>query len=288
MTNNLTFYVNGEYVPAASAALPLGDLGIVRGYGVFDVLATYNHKPFHLDSHLARLRRSAAAIGLDIPWSEAELTQTVTDLLAHNFAQNPELGEVAVRIIVTGGQSSNLFTPQQQPSLAILIDPMNARDESLYERGAKLVTVEMERYLPGVKSLNYIGAIMAAQIATAAGGIEALYRTADGRVTEGTRASFFLVKGNQVLTAKDEVLEGITRNIVCELASKHFDLHMTDLKYDELATVDEAMLVGTGKEVLPIVQIDDITIGDGKPGPVTKHMIALFHEYVEDYYRTPE
>jgi len=91
---------------------------------------------------------------------------------------------------------------------------------------------------------------MAAQEATAAGGIEALYRTSTGLVTEGTRASFFLVKGNQVLTAKDAVLDGITRQVVCELASKHFELVRTDLPYDSIADMDEAMLVGTGKESL--------------------------------------
>ena len=281
---NLIFYVNGEHVPAERAALPINDLGIVRGYGVFDVLATYNHKPFHLDSHLARLERSAASIDLEIPWSAAELTQTIVALLEQNFDANPDLGDVAIRIIVTGGPSSNLFTPQQKPSLAILIDPLKSRDESLYEKGAKLVTVEMERFMPGVKSLNYIGAIMAAQVASEAGGIEALYRTHDGRVTEGTRASFFLVKDNQILTSKDEVLEGITRNVVCELASKHFELVLTDLRYDELANMDETMLVGTGKEVLPIVQIDEFTIGDGRPGPITKQLITLFREYVDAYF----
>ena len=284
--SNLICYINGEYVPADIAALPINDLGIVRGYGVFDVLNTYDRKPFHLRAHIERLQRSAASIKLTLPWSTEELEQAVHDLLAHNYAAFPELGDVAVRVIATGGPSSTLFTPEQNPSLAILLSPLAPRDEALYARGARLVTVEMDPYMPEVKSLNYIGAIMAAQEATAAGGIEALYRTTDGLVTEGTRASFFMVKDNQVLTAKkNAVLDGITRRLVCELADKHFELVMTDLPYASIPDMDEAMLVGTGKEVLPIVEIDDMVIGDGAPGPVTNALIGLFKEYVVNYYR---
>jgi len=280
---NLFCYVNGTYVPADIAALPMNDLGIVRGYGVFDVLRTYNRKPFHLHAHIERLQKSAAAIKLTLPWPIDELEQTVQDLLAHNYAAFPELGNVSVRVIATGGPSSTFFTPEQKPSLAILLSPIAPRDEALYARGARLVTVEMERYMPGVKSLNYIGAIIAAQEATAAGGIEALYRTPDGLVTEGTRASFFLVKGNQLLTAKDAVLDGITRRVICELAEKHFKVVVTELPYVSIPEMDEAFVVGTGKEVLPIIEIDEMMVGDGVPGPVTQKLMTLFQEYVTDY-----
>lgn len=280
---SLIYYVNGEYVPAESASLPIHDLGIVRGYGVFDVLNTYNRSPFHLRAHVERLQNSAASIRLDLPWSTAELEQLVHDLLARNYEANPALGEVAVRLIATGGSSANLFSPEQKPSLAILLVPMGPRDETLYAQGGHLITVEVERFMPTVKSLNYIGAIMAAQEADAVGAVEALYRTRDGLVTEATRSSFFLVKDNQVLTAKDAVLDGITRRVVCELANAHFDLVATDLAYDSISAMDEAFIVGTGKEILPIVQIDEVTVGSGNPGPVTKRLMLLFQEYVQSY-----
>jgi len=129
---NLIYYINGEYVPAESASLPINDLGIVRGYGVFDVLNTYNQKPFHLRAHIRRLENSAAAIRLELPWSTEELEQLIHDLLARNYAAIPDLGDVAVRTIATGGPSSNLFTPEQKPSLAILLDHARCEESQLY------------------------------------------------------------------------------------------------------------------------------------------------------------
>ncbi|MEM7133138.1 MAG: aminotransferase class IV [Chloroflexota bacterium] len=279
----LVCYVNGEFVPAEKAALPLNDLGIVRGYGVFDVLNTYHRKPFHMRDHILRLERSAASIRLDLPWTVEEIEQIIGELLNRNFDANPDLGDVAIRVIATGGPSENLFTPQQRPSLAILISPFTPPDEVLYMEGAYLISVEMQRFMAEVKSLNYIDAIMASQVAADEGAIETLYRTPDGRITECTRCSFFLVKDRQLLTADSEVLDGITRNVVCALAQGHFELASTELYYDSLIAMDEAFIVGTGKEVLPIVRIDDVTIGSGRPGPVTKQLMSLYQEYVAQF-----
>lgn len=282
----LIYYVNGEYVAAEKAALPINDLGIVRGYGVFDALRTYNRKPFHLRAHVERLFTSAASIRLELTWSVAEVEQLVHDLLAHNYERSPELGDVQIRIKTTGGPSENYFTPEGNPSLAIVLLPIKPRDTDLYARGGRLVTMEMDRFMPTVKSLNYIDAVMVSQEAAAAGAVETVYRTSDGLVTEATRSSLFLVKGSHVLTAKDAVLDGITRRVVCELAREHFALEVTDLRYDEIASMDEALLVGTGKEVLPIVQIDEMMVGDGVPGPVTTQLMTLFEEYVTNFQPT--
>lgn len=280
---SLIYYVNGEYVPADRAVLPINDLGIVRGYGVFDALRTYDRKPFHLRAHVERLFTSAASIRLDLPWSVVEIEQIVHDLLARNYEADPSLGDFQVRIKATGGPSESYFVPEGNPSLAIVLVPIKPRDADLYARGGRVVTMEMDRFMPTVKSLNYIDAVMASREATAAGAVETLYRTSDGLVTEGTRTSFFLVKGEQVFTAKDAVLDGITRRVVCELVTEHFDLQVIDLRYDAIPTMDEALLVGTGKEILPIVQIDEVTIGDGVPGSVATRLMALFEEYIKSY-----
>ena len=187
--SNLIFYVNGEYVPAEQASLPVGDLGLIRGYGVFDVLRTYKRTPFQLREHVERLQRSARSILITPPWSTEQIESIVHETLARNYAANPELGDLAIRLVLTGGPSKNGFTPENRPSLMVMLIPAGPRDEELYAKGGCLITVQMDRFKPTVKSLNYIGAIMAMQQATAADAIEALYRTEDGLVTEGTRTS---------------------------------------------------------------------------------------------------
>jgi len=279
--DTLVYSVNGEFVPAQQASLPINDLGIVRGYGVFDVLRTYARQPFKLREHVQRLQKSAASIRIDAPWTTAELEHRVHETLARNYDANPELGDVNVRLVLTGGPSDNHFTPQNRASLAIMVSPIPPKDEALYANGAKLITVEMERFMPTVKSLNYISAILAAQQAQAAGAVEALYRTANEFVTEGTRTSFFIVEGERLITSSHAILDGITRRVVMEIAADRFEVVKEPIAYARLRTADEAILVGTTKEVLPIVQIDDIPIGKGAPGPVTQRVMAMFAAYVQ-------
>lgn len=279
--DTLIYYVNGEFVPAQQASLPLNDLGLVRGYGVFDVLRTYDRQPFKLREHVQRLQKSASSIRINAEWSTEELEGWVQETLARNYEANPELGDVNVRLVLTGGPSDNCFTPHRTPSLAIMISPVPVRDGEMYENGAKLITVDMERFMPTVKSLNYITAIMGAAAASEAGAVEALYHTEDGYVTEGTRTSFFVVQGEKVITSSNAILDGITRRVVMEIAADRFEVVEEPISYEQLRTVDEAILVGTTKEVLPIVQIDDMQIGSGQPGPVTRELAAMFDAYVQ-------
>lgn len=268
------FYVNGEFVPAEHASLPLTDLGIVRGYGIFDLWRTYDGVPFHQHEHLQRFASSAAQIQLDLPWSEAELDALIRETVARNGLLN-----ASIRIIATGGSAPDYMTPQGNPSLIVMVTPAPGYPEQLYTEGCKATTVQMIRERPTVKSLNYIGAIMAVEEAKRHGAVEALYRTADGRITEGTRANFFLFKGDQLITPAREVLPGITRMAVLKLAAERFKVVERDVFASELAEADETFITSSTKEVLPVVQIDDLTIGAGVPGPNTTALLAMFREY---------
>jgi branched-chain amino acid aminotransferase len=270
------FYVNGEFVPAEYASLPLTDLGIVRGYGIFDLWRTYDGVPFHQQEHLQRFASSAAQIKLDLPWSEAELAALIQETVVRNGLRN-----ASIRIIATGGSAPDYMTPQGDPSLIIMVTPAPSYPEHLYAEGCKATTVEMIRERPTVKSLNYIGAIMAVEEAKQHGAVEALYRTPDGRITEGTRANFFLFKGDQLITPAREVLPGITRMAVLKLAADRFDVVQRDIFAHELVEADETFITSSTKEVLPVVQIDELIIGDGAPGPKTTALRTMFREYAQ-------
>ena len=272
------FYVNGSFVPADQAALPISDLGIVRGYGVFDMLRTYNRTPFHLHDHLTRLRRSADQIDLDLPWSLAELASLVRDTHSRNDYDN-----AALRIIVTGGPSPDFGTPQGNPSLVIMVTPISLPLSEQYERGCKATAVEMVRERPTVKSLNYIGAIMAVQEATKQEAVEALYLTKDGNVTEGTRSNFLIFRGDQLITPAVDILPGITRQVVLQLAPEYFDVIERTISYDELGEADEAFISSSTKELLPIIQVNDLVIGNGAPGANTLKLLTRFRAYAHAY-----
>jgi branched-chain amino acid aminotransferase len=274
------YYVNGDFVPADQARLPVNDLSIVRGYGVFDYTRSYQGKPFKLHEHILRLQRSAAAIELTLPWSTAELSAIVQETFDRNGY--PDAG---IRIVATGGPSSDFMTPEGNPSLMVMITPLTSSQETAQARGVKITTVEMDRVLPTVKSINYMGAVMAVEAAKRQGAVEAIYRTREGLITEGTRANLFVFKGDQLITAEQDVLAGITRAVVLEIASDDFEVHQGPVYYEDLRSgaVDEVFITSSTKEILPVVQVDEIQIGNGKPGPKTQKLLALFHSYVENY-----
>lgn len=273
---NFVYYVNGQYVAADQAALGLNDLGIVRGYGVFDLLRTYDGKLFKLHEHVLRLERSAALIGLDLPWSTGEI-----EAIARATYMRNALANATIRIIVTGGAADDFMTPQQRPTLIVMVNPIGIPAPEQQSHGVKVITTRIERMMPTVKSLNYITAIMAMQAARRVGAVEAIYRTADDRITEGTRANFFILRDNRLITPQTDVLGGITRDVVLEIAGDDFEVVEAPLFYADLATCDEAFLTSSTKEILPVTQIDDIIIGQGKPGPNTRKLIELFRAYVK-------
>ncbi|MBX3012380.1 MAG: aminotransferase class IV [Caldilineaceae bacterium] len=270
------YYVNGNFVPAEQAFLPVNDLSIVRGYGVFDYTRSYHGKPFKLHEHILRLERSAKAIGLVLPWN----TQELEGIVQATFDRNgfPDAG---IRIVATGGPSDDFMTPPQTPSLVVMITPIHSSIAPQQAAGVKVTTVAMERILPTVKSINYMGAVMAVEQAKQQGAVEAIYRTPDGRLTEGTRANLFAFRGHQLLTPKDEVLAGITRAVVLEIAEDDFEVVEDALYVAELSNYDELFITSSTKEILPVIQIDDHVVANGQPGPKTQKLIELFRTYVE-------
>ena len=272
----ITYYVNGSFVPPTQAMLPLNDLGIVRGYGVCDLLRTYGKTPFRLRDHIHRLESSASQIGLGLPWSTEELE----DVVLQTYARN-DIPDASIRIVVTGGPSTNFMTPQGKPSLMVMVHPVAPYPASYYSQGSKAVSTLIERTMATVKSLNYIGAIMAMNDAEKTGAVEAIYLDAHDRLTEGTRANLFVVRGERLITPREGVLKGITRQVVMEIATNDFEVVEHPIHYHELSVIDEAFLTSTTKEILPVVQIDEHVIGTGKPGPKTQRIIELFNAYVQ-------
>jgi len=269
------YYINGDFTPASQAAIGLNDLGLVRGYGVFEVLRTYGERPFGLRAHLDRLAYSAAQIELALPAPLPAIEAIVMETLARNAAR-----DVTIRIIVTGGASSSFLMPEDRPTLLVMVAPVKPYAAQMYADGAALITVDAARFMPTVKSLNYIPAILGQRRARAAGAIEALYCDAAGVITECTTSNFFIFKGDQLITPAQDVLPGVTRAATLEVAGDIFEIVTRPILRGELAEADEAFITSTTKEIMPIVRIDEQPIGAGRPGARTQRLRQSFQAYV--------
>jgi len=273
------YYVNGDFVEDQQAKISVNDLSVIRGFGIFDFLRTYNGIPFHLDEHLGRLERSARLISLELPHSRKKIAEIVQATLQRNLHK-----ESNIRLVVTGGLSNDCITPGDSPQLLVMVTGVKEMPAEWYSDGAKVITSHVERFMPGAKSINYIPAILCQREARTQQAIEAVYVDRNGYLLEGTTSNFFAFLGDTLVTPPcNRVLPGITRQVVLSLAEKEFTIVERELHKDEIRLIDEAFLASSVREVVPIVTIDSIGIGDGKPGSRTKKILELFSDYTGSY-----
>lgn len=270
------FYIDGEFVREEDATIAASDLSVLRGYGVFDYMRTYNGHPFYLDAHLDRLSNSAQLIGLQLPHSQDEIRQIILDTIARN---NHE--EYNVRIVVTGGSSPDNIIPIGESRLLVYITPFKPMPQEWYTDGIKVVTEHSERAIPQAKTINYIPAIIALNRASAVQALDAIYVTPDGHVLEGTTTNIFAFIGDTLVTAEDGILHGITRRVALQLAAEQFKVETRPLLLDELLKADEVFLTSSNKEICPIRQVDDQVFT--APGPNTQRLMAAFTAYAKAY-----
>ncbi len=274
-----TYYVDGQFVSASEAVIPVDDLAIMRGFGVFDLLRTLNGQPLFLKEHIQRLEDSARRIGIELPWSHQKLIGIVLDTLHHNSFQ-----ESNIRIVVTGGSSPDFLTPQGKPRLLVLVTRAPHLPESWYTDGVKIITFFSERSIPGAKSIDYVAATIALKQARDQGAIEAVYVDHKRHVLEGTTSNIFALIDGTLVTPGTGILSGITRKAVLDLAAKMLPVDIRELNLDELTSADEVFITGTNKMVVPVVQVDRSSIGKGRPGKATRTLMRALAEQINDYY----
>jgi branched-chain amino acid aminotransferase len=268
------YFVDGEFVPASRAALPVNDLGILRGYGIFDFMRTYGGRPIFINEHVRRLMHSAGEIGLTLPWPPAEIIARVKETLERN-----RLEEAGIRILVTGGPSEDFITPQGAPRLVIMVSALKPLPARIYEQGAKIVTTAHGRSIPDAKSIDYLRAILALAEARRRNAIEAVYADSQGWVTEGTTSNLFAFIGNALVTPGEGILSGITRHHVLALAQDRFAVAIRAIQRRELASAEEVFITSSSRLIVPVVQMDEERIGTGAPGERTRTMMKAFGDY---------
>jgi branched-chain amino acid aminotransferase len=268
------YCVDGKFVPDSEAVFPISDLGLLRGYGCFDFMRTYNGRVIFIKDHVQRLLRSARQIGIDLPVSETELIHLVEETLK----RNPPV-ESSVRILVTGGSSPDFITPQDRPRIAVMVAPLSPYPATWYADGAKVISVSRTRAFSGAKTIDYIGAIMVLAEARQKGAIEALYLDPGGFVREGTTSNVFAFIDGRLATPGTGILEGITRRKVLDLAPETFAVDIRDIHRSELAKAEEMFITSSNRLIVPIVQVDEDVVGAGKVGERTRTVMQAFSAY---------
>ncbi len=277
------FHVDGHFVPADKAVLPVDDLAILRGYGVCDIMRTYNGKPYFLDAHIQRLVNSAKEIGLTLPWSAQDIKSVVLETLERNTI----VDEANIRIVITGGSSPDYFHPLGRPRIIVLITDLKKLPEEWYEKGVKVITHLLERALPDAKVISYIPAALALKQAKARDAVEAIYVNRNGEALEGTTSNLFAFFNQTLFTPRDGILKGITRQAILSIAQSIYPVQETAIPLERLLKADEVFISGTNKCIVPVVQIDDTRIGSGLPGPNTKRLIAALEARATAFAATP-
>jgi len=276
------YYVDGKFIPSNKAVIPVDDLSILRGYGVCDIIRTYNGSPYFLDEHILRLENSAQKVGLSLPWNRAE----IKEIILQTLIRNPDMDEANIRVVVTGGSSSDFFTPQEKPRLIVMVTPIPPLPDAWYSKGIKTITLHQERDVPEAKVTSYIQAALALKAAKEQNAVEVIYVNRKNEALEGTTSNLFAFFKDRMVTADQGVLKGITRKLILSLGHRLFAVEERPLKLEELFRADEVFITGTNKGVVPVIQIDDQIIGQGKPGKNTGRMIQALAQHSHDFRKT--
>ncbi len=262
---------NGELIPPAEARISIFNPALSGSYGVYESFQIVHGVPFAESEHLQRLAHSAAMIDLALPADLATFRAWIAGLLSAN-----EAVECALRIFVlgpeNGGETAAYIWPQPAPTYPA----------AFYSEGATAITFEGQRSLPQAKTLNTLVSFLAQRNARAAGVHEGLLYH-DGHLTEGSNSNLFSVIDDTLLTAPaQQVLSGVARDMVFRVAGQHdIPLRETDLALSDMPRWHECFITSTSRHVMPITAIDGRPVGDGRVGPHSRRLMALF----EDYFR---
>ena len=258
---------------------------------MYETLRTYNGQPFLFDWHMRRLRKSAGMLALAVPLTDEEIDARFRETMRAAGLGDQSSREAYIRILVTRGVGELTYDPAAtpHPSIVVIVKPNVAPSPDVFERGVRVSLVGVVRNHPGtvnpvIKSNNLLNNALAMQEAYRRGGYEGVMRNYKGELAECTQSNLFIVKDGAALTPPIDagLLAGITREFLFEVgADAGIPVREAVLRDADLLGADESFLTSTTREVVPIVQVDDKTIGAGTPGPITRALLEGYRRKAE-------
>ncbi|MGB1207691.1 MAG: D-amino-acid transaminase, partial [Paracoccaceae bacterium] len=275
-----TVYVNGDYLPETEAKVSIFDRAFLMGDGVYEVTSVLGGKLIDFDGHARRLERSLGELDMAMPMTAETLLEIHRELVRVN-----EVDEGMVYLQVTRGAPGDrdfvfpdpdtcaptvvLFT-QSKPGLA---------NSPAAQKGMKIVSIEDARWgRRDIKTVQLLYPSMGKMMAKKAGADDA-WMVQDGQVTEGTSNNAYIVKGNKIITRalSNDILHGITRAAVLRFAKEaQMEVEERNFTIAEAQEADEAFITSASTFVMPVVEIDGVTLGDGAPGPRAQRLREIY------------
>ncbi|MFZ4713570.1 MAG: aminotransferase class IV [Bacteriovoracaceae bacterium] len=280
--------VNGEILKPELATISVFDRSFLYGDSVYEVTRSYGGKIFALDEHLERLWNSMEILSLKPTISQSELTQEI--LKTFKAFAHPDC---YIRIIITRGvgEIGLDISKVHHNNVVIIIKEILPNPAHWYTHGVDYIVAKTKRMPkdslnPMAKTGNYLNSILALLEAKKLGAFDALLLDHEGYVTEGSTNNIWMVKNNKVFTPSSErgILKGITRDFILSFHQKsNIEIQEKDFFLDELLAADEVFMTSSLKEVVPIIKIDQMIIGKGKPGPMTQKLHQLYQQAINNF-----
>jgi len=272
--SGLIHFLNGKFISEDKLVISPRDLGFSRGCAVHEFVVTNNNQPFKLSEHIERLFKSAEIIGLKIPWNKIQ----IVDWAKETFDKNDKNTEKTMRIFLTGGKSDSMRYAKV-PTLIMIVSPRIRKQSSDYEKGIKIKAVKYRRPYPEAKTNIYIEGVK--QLSEAGNErIEEIIYYDESQVYEGAGSSLFAIINSELVTAKSDIIEGITRNTLLQILHLPIAIEVRNFTFDELQHASEVFLTGSNSEVRGVIEINGKSIGNGKVGNITKEVLEQYREYI--------
>lgn len=272
-------YLNGEYLPLNQAKVSVLDRGFIFGDGVYEVIPVYGDKTLRFDYHMQRLQNSLDAIRMANPLSNVQWQEIINKLIAETGSQDQ-----SIYLHITRGVAlrDHRFPDNTQPTVFVMSNILHAVEPDLLKNGITAVTLDDIRWqYCNIKTIALLPNILLRQQAVDRGAIEAIL-IRDGDITEGAASNVFIVNDGVIKTPpKDKkLLPGITRDLIVELAKTHnMPIEEVSISEKEFLAANEIWLTSSTKEILPVTQINEQQVGNGKPGAIWQDIYQKYQDY---------
>jgi len=273
-------YVNGAYVPLTAARISIQDRGFQFADSVYEVWAVRGGRLFDAAEHMARLWRSLAELRIALPLTKASLWAVIREIARRNKVRD---GIVYLQVSRGAATRDHAFpSPAVRPTL--VVTAKNLDQSAIAKRavtGVKVITLPETRWARrDIKSTNLLPNALARQQAKEQGAFEAWFVDANGFITEGTSSNAWIVTTDGVIITtplSNDLLHGVTRAALFRIAQAH-QMRLEERLFtpDEAKTAREAFISAASNPAVPVIDIDGVTVGDGRPGPVSRALRAAY------------
>jgi|WetSurMetagenome_2_1015567.scaffolds.fasta_scaffold40264_2 branched-chain amino acid aminotransferase len=272
-------FINGDILQQEKALIPIYDLGLLRGMGIFDFFRVLDGVAIFAEDHIERLQNSMQQMGLNVDYTAVQWAENFKALIKANTADR-----AGFRVVVTGGFSEDGYSIPERKNVYMMLHFLPPNDPRQFAEGVSLITSDYRRDIPTVKTTIYVRSMQMQPRMKKEGAFEVLFHW-NGEITECSRCNiFFIDKAGQLITPDAGMLHGVTRKQIISIAKEH-QVPVVERKVtlSELPEMAGSFLTATTKGVLPVVKIDSQIIGDGKVHPLCFRLQDLFQERIEHY-----